>query len=60
VWQSLVPSTRPQQDDWDQASLRSGLEQLSDEETWLGGFEHGDEWSFWLAASKIAVEQERR
>ncbi len=23
-------------------------------ERWLGEFEHGDEWSFWLAASKIA------
>jgi hypothetical protein len=29
-------------------------------ESWLGKFEHRDKWSFWLAASKIAVEQERR
>ncbi len=26
---------------------------------WLGKSGHGDEWSFWPTASKIAVEQER-
>ena len=28
-------------------------------ERWLGKSGHGDEWSFWPTASKIAVEQER-
>jgi hypothetical protein len=29
-------------------------------ERWLEEFEHGGEWSLWLEASKIVVEQERR
>jgi hypothetical protein len=30
------------------------------QQSWLGEFGQADEWSFWLAASKIAVEQERQ
>jgi hypothetical protein len=45
----------------EQAAHRSGgIGTRYGDESWLEKFEHRDKWSFWLAASKIAVEQERR